>query len=279
MLKSINHKKRDIKRFSILPVIVGLDYSQEPVNRPKGFPSYQFFYSRKGEGELSIAGRKVQIREGQAMVLLPNEGHSYRAISPEWKMDMIAVSGKFCREIVRSMGIHESGSYVFVQPKNKIAYHDTIDNHQIICNYANRIIACTEEKELSKMAYSFLVDFLSSVKRIEYYEKAGGNYMVQEVIDYLAAHFADSISLDYIATEIGVTKEYLCSVFKKEMGTTIFSFLTNLRLGHARQYLVEYPERRIEEIATMCGYDNASYFGKVFRENVGMSPNKYRNFK
>lgn len=67
-----------------------------------------------------------------------------------------------------------------------------------------------------------------------------------------------------------------CAIFKKSMGQTIMHYLKTLRISRARIFLHQYPEKKTLEIAEMCGFQSPSYFGKVFKEEVGVTPEMYR---
>ena len=95
-------------------------------------------------------------------------------------------------------------------------------------------------------------------------------------MEYLEAHYREPISLDTLADEVHLTREYLCVLFKTETGHTILHRLTLIRIGWARLYLEQYPDKKAYEIGRMCGFDSPSYFGKKFREVVGMTPDAYR---
>jgi transcriptional regulator GlxA family with amidase domain len=87
------------------------------------------------------------------------------------------------------------------------------------------------------------------------------------------------ISLSDLGNRVNVTREHLCRVFKQEMGQTIIQYLQNLRISRARIFLLQYPEKRVVEIAQMCGFENPSYFGKIFKEEVGMTPDHFRKYR
>ena len=91
-------------------------------------------------------------------------------------------------------------------------------------------------------------------------------------LEYLEARYREPISLDTLANEVHLTRDYLCALFKKEMGHTILQRLTLIRIGWARLYLEQYPDKKAYEIGKMCGFESPSYFGKRFREAVGMTP-------
>ena len=66
------------------------------------------------------------------------------------------------------------------------------------------------------------------------------------------------------------------AVFKQILGQTIVQYLQTVRITHARIFLIQYPEKQISEIASLCGFENSSYFGKVFRKICGCSPDQFR---
>ena len=70
----------------------------------------------------------------------------------------------------------------------------------------------------------------------------------------------------------------LCNVLRDD-GITYHQYVTELtyiRIGHARILLKQHPEKRIAEIAELCGYRDAGYFGKVFQKVNGETPDQYR---
>ena len=64
-------------------------------------------------------------------------------------------------------------------------------------------------------------------------------------------------------------------LFKQEMKVTLKQYLSSYRLEKAKR-LLEEDYMKITEIAEKCGYANANYFSKVFREGMGMTPMEYR---
>ena len=99
---------------------------------------------------------------------------------------------------------------------------------------------------------------------------------LNEKQSWLEENYARPISLDELAKAVNLTKDYMCALFKKITGETIIQCLTSIRIGHARQLLIQYPDKNVIEIAHMCGFDSPSYFGKIFKQLIGMTPERYR---
>ncbi|OPJ65730.1 AraC family transcriptional regulator [Clostridium chromiireducens] len=82
-------------------------------------------------------------------------------------------------------------------------------------------------------------------------------------------------SLNELATEVELSKNFLCTAFKEIVGVTIFSYIHEKRIEKAKAMLIE-TQSSIEEIAHHCGFENMSYFYRMFKRYTGASPSNYR---
>ncbi len=94
-------------------------------------------------------------------------------------------------------------------------------------------------------------------------------------LDYISSHFSDNISLQDVADNIKISKNYFCEIFKKETGITFIQYLTNLRIEKAKWYL-ENSNLKMNEISDAVGYSNYSYFSYIFKKNTGITLSDYR---
>ncbi|WP_136609038.1 response regulator transcription factor [Paenibacillus dokdonensis] len=104
------------------------------------------------------------------------------------------------------------------------------------------------------------------------------NYHVQKVKYFIEKHYKRNLTMEEICTETGVSKNYLSNLFKKETGVNIWGYLTYIRMETAK-YLLRTTAMRNYEIAYEVGYENPSYFTKVFKKSTGMMPQDYRDLK
>ena len=98
---------------------------------------------------------------------------------------------------------------------------------------------------------------------------------LKNVASYLDEHYAESVSLDSLSEQFFISKYYLSREFKKEYGITIVQYLLTKKITHAKE-LLRYSTSSIEEIAGLCGIDDASYFNKIFRKLEGCTASEYR---
>jgi len=128
----------------------------------------------------------------------------------------------------------------------------------------------------SKELYSLLLDFSQSLTRLPDSRYADATGMEKEMILYLEDHYQEDISLDMLSAQFRRTPEYLCGIFKAATGETISHCLRRIRIHRAKVLLMERPDDDIREISEACGFHSVSYFGKVFREATGFTPQGYR---
>ena len=98
---------------------------------------------------------------------------------------------------------------------------------------------------------------------------------LKRMLGFIRDHFAEDISPADIAASAGVCERECFRCFKQELGTTPLATLTDFRLRKAAELLRE-TDRSVTDVAAACGFANSSYFGKVFRRRMNLSPLAYR---
>lgn len=95
-----------------------------------------------------------------------------------------------------------------------------------------------------------------------------------EVIYHLMSHITEPLSFDDLAEKMHVAPATLSRRFKAETGQTITFFLNNARIKLAKLYISE-GTMNLTQIALCTGFNDASYFSKVFYKYTGMTPSEY----
>ncbi|MFL8936611.1 response regulator [Rossellomorea oryzaecorticis] len=114
-----------------------------------------------------------------------------------------------------------------------------------------------------------LIETLKSKK----YQKEKNS--MQRIEEYLQQHYQEDVTLQEIADTFFLSREYISRKFKQEYNLTITDYLMNIRLEKAKK-LLENPYLKIYEVAYGVGYGNEKYFSKVFKKQVGATPNEFR---
>lgn len=98
---------------------------------------------------------------------------------------------------------------------------------------------------------------------------------VQVVIRYVNIHYSEHITLDEIADAVNLNKSYLCRLFKKEYGDSVFNYLNTVRMEKAAELLSSNPNLYIQEVASAVGISEPFYFTRRFKEYFGLSPRDF----
>ena len=92
---------------------------------------------------------------------------------------------------------------------------------------------------------------------------------------YLDDNYMFDLSLDSVGEILHISPAYLSAQFKKYQKMNFLDCLTELRINAAKELLAD-PFRSSAEVASMVGYEDASYFARAFTTRTGMTPTQYR---
>lgn len=110
-------------------------------------------------------------------------------------------------------------------------------------------------------------------------EKDNEEYYSDDILGrlqkYIAEHYTDKLNLTQIAQDIHANGSYLSRLYKTKTGQNLFDVINKMKLEKAKEYMSQ--GMRIYEIAQLVGFDDVSYFSRVFRKYEGCSPREYEN--
>lgn len=113
------------------------------------------------------------------------------------------------------------------------------------------------------------------VERFEYQDYP---YLVQQVFQYINGHWREKITLSDIADELAVNKCYLSTLFNETTGMKITDYIQKQKIDWA-EILLQSTTLKIVDIAFLCGFEDTSYFGKIYKKQKGMTPIQVREKK
>lgn len=99
--------------------------------------------------------------------------------------------------------------------------------------------------------------------------------ILQSALNYINQHINEEISITQISERCYISKYHLCRLFKEKMGITIMEYILQTRIMMSKE-LLRKENLSITQISTKCGFSSSSYFSRVFKEKVGVSPMKYK---
>jgi len=138
--------------------------------------------------------------------------------------------------------------------------------------YINAIHDFETVEELTYWLSKIMVRFtdcvfnLSEVKHVDVIFKA---------VDYIRRNYMNKITLEEVASYVHLSPSYFSKVFKDEMKCNFNTYVNQVRIDMSKKLLLN-ESINLVDISNIVGYEDQSYFSKVFKKMVGVSPGKYR---
>lgn len=101
---------------------------------------------------------------------------------------------------------------------------------------------------------------------------------VKQALNYIRANYSHQITLDDIAASIHISKSECCRCFKRTLQMTPFEYLMKFRIYEAARKICDKnaPISSMADLALSLGFNNISYFNKLFRKYIGSTPTQYK---
>uniref|UniRef100_UPI003FED7E9F helix-turn-helix domain-containing protein n=1 Tax=Agathobacter sp. TaxID=2021311 RepID=UPI003FED7E9F len=139
--------------------------------------------------------------------------------------------------------------------------------------YINKMDVCNNSQKILYLQGEMLLDFTTRMAALE--KKANYPIPIAQAIDYINNHLQEPLSLNKIASILGLTPSYLSYLFKKETGTTIKKYILEKKLKAAETMLL-YSDMSSSDIAGYFNFASQSYFISCFKKATGQTPLEYR---
>ena len=141
--------------------------------------------------------------------------------------------------------------------------------------YLKKIAACRNIQEIHRINGECYLQFASLV-RDRKRKETSLNRHVEECKKAIVARRFEQITIDELAKEVGISREYLQKLFKQHEGISITAYMIDKKLEAACNILI-FSDRKISEIADYLHFGSVSHFSLVFKRKKGQSPKEYRS--
>jgi YesN/AraC family two-component response regulator len=99
--------------------------------------------------------------------------------------------------------------------------------------------------------------------------------LIRRAIFFMDNNYMEKISLKAVADHVSLSRSYFCKIFKQATGFSFIEFLSRLRVQKSLE-LLDDPGINITDVSGMVGFEEQSYFSRVFKNLTGKSPSNYR---
>lgn len=245
---------------------------------------YQIQYIFKGERFFFVDGRCYRLSEGCIAIidksliaktciigghfhdrlLIEIEEKSFRPIAEMFGMDI----GEFFKKHhgVYQVGDNEVMKRILSDIENGVLKDKSKTREGKLKNYILQIML-EQEKWDKKKTVKFNDEGVKS--HIDKQKR------VHQVADYIAKNYATIDSVDSLARRFYMSNSYLCRIFKEVTNFTISEYINLYRIAASKEYLMN-EDMSMAEIANRLGYDSLTYFERVFKKQMAVTPFQYR---
>jgi AraC-like DNA-binding protein len=236
---------------------------------------YRLWYQVDGQGILQNATRGTfgNTRPGHLGIMDRGERHSYLHQKGPFECFMMEFS--LCPSPqAKCYWNSEVEGKIVLDGDDKLYFENLVfDCINVISNGREMLSLAS----VSRIIEILVVLFKKGILVIEesQFPKNKQKSLVTKAKNFMKAHYSSLHHQEPLAQECGVDINYLNIVFFRETGKTLFKYLTDIRMEHAK-YSLEETTDSISDIAASVGYPNANSFTRAFRHYASQTPGAYR---
>ena len=250
---------------------IGTLKAQKPhTSRRENLSSYLFFIILSGSGTLEYDGSSCALHTGDCVFLDCHRAYSHTTSPQLWQLKWVHFYGPNMGSIYDKYA-ERGGPPVFhpADPSRYLALLDQLYD-----------TASSEDYLRDMRIFEKLTTLLTLLMEESWHPESSRasslkKKNLQEIKDFLDLHYTEKINLEDLSEKFYINKFYLTRIFREQFGTTVNSYVLQLKITHAKQ-LLRFSDQTIEEIARACGITDPNYFSRIFRKIEGMTPGKYR---
>ena len=233
---------------------------------------YQIFMVRVGPQRYTIGEETRTLKDGECVLVRPNELHG-----------MENISGEICRcyEVKFTASTARLEALLAALPT-------FFPEDELVLGLIRELVA--ESARARASTPTFASDYLVALVNylFRHFGEAGGededdgvvdtvgySDLSREIIRYLEQNYDREVPLQEIADAVGFNKNYICAVFKRDSGMTIGNCQTAIRIRKAAEF-ISFSDMSLAQVASATGFTNLSHFNRIFKKVTRIPPGQYR---
>lgn len=245
---------------------------------------YEIIYVSKGSSIFRIGDKSIEVNTGQVIFINSNELHSSYCENP---------SGCCYTALVFHMSLLHSNHNDLIQTQyitpfllKQIHFPMTLPTSSPVAQLISQMVQITIQSLLDKkpgyelavkgsiyMLLSTMVqnNFLIQNQSETTIPKGNRLYLMKNVLQYIAENYSETIYINDLASFSNMSRYHFCRFFKNYIGMTPIEYLNFIRINEAYKLLLS-SNISVTEVALQTGFENLSYFTKIFKKQKGISP-------
>jgi AraC-like DNA-binding protein/mannose-6-phosphate isomerase-like protein (cupin superfamily) len=277
-------KERGMDSFHYItyPCTIPLDFTSVPTHWHN---EYEIIYIKKGMGIISLDLDCHDVKAGDIILIVPGQLHSIEQKDDE---TMEYENIIFEQDILMSNHNDFCYTHFFSELPKRILPLPVIFNEDS-CSYYHDIAKCIDSADeicktfphgyqlaiKSYLFQMFFIIFTNLPKDSTPMKRRKSLNKMKLIIKYVENNYSENISIDDMARLCDFSQSHFMKFFKSNMEVSFIEYLNNYRLTMAARLLISSTSPIIA-ISMESGFDNLSYFNRLFKKKYEMTPSEYR---
>jgi AraC-like DNA-binding protein len=224
-------------------------------------PYSVFHFVLSGEGYIN--GQRIS-KNTVFISSIENHMHYYPSRTDPWSYIYVRIVGEDVKKAFKDFDFN-----------NGITVLNFSDNESLYNLLSLFEKMAINENEEAKKLIANAVLLLFSERKKDLCIKNKSNERLEQIKKYIDENYYKKITMEEVALKFYLNKNYMRTLFVKNMGVSPKQYLCNIRFNRA-QYLLLSSDESVKLIANSVGYDDPLLFSKIFKERYGCSPTQYR---
>ncbi len=225
---------------------------------------YMIFLVRQGMLELELEGKHYTASSGSVVLFDCKRPHEYRALTDDLEFYWMVFDGSssepFYEQLLEKSG-DEHVLRVSDTPKMQLIF-------ERLLTYGG-LSAHRTEHVMAELIYSLLC--------MQFESEVSGDTFVGRALVFMDQHFAEQLSVEDIAEQVGLSPSYFTKHFRRQTGYSPHEYIVLRRIDHAKELLLS-TDQTVSQITYASGYNSEENFVRSFKKKVGVSPTAYRKY-
>ena len=264
-------------------ILGGMDLLTQSAETQKTNVYWTIVYIRRGIGMYILDSNLRPINQGDVILLPPRVAYSFcsKDLGDEYNINVDAVVLRFdnawLTNLLSVFGTMNEVVLKLREMKNPFAVEgpkwmrlSAQMNELSVANPSKKAVLVIEILEMISSPKD-LVQILHSTPSLD----ISHNEKLLRIDRYISTNLLGKISLEEVASYLGMNRTYFCMFFKKHYGKGFADYVNDLRIDKASSLLLN-EDRTMADIARECGYKTVPYFNRAFKRSKGVTPGAYR---
>ncbi len=231
--------------------------------------SFLLIYTLKGSGTLGSGDVQLELIPGSCAIIDCHTPHEYSANAKQWEFFWIHFDGSGVKALLE---ILYPAAVQAVKLQNPSTLELLLTKLLQLAKH-NDILSCTEASSHMHTLFQLLLQ--SALEDEQNHKKENLDKDITAVVEYIQENYQYPITIDDMIRDIPISKYHFIRCFRRVMGVTPYSYLTNYRINMSK-ILLRSSDRSIADIAEACGFLDTSNFISQFKRHTGVRPTHYR---